>query len=115
MLERIIKLAALLGGVSEESESLRALCGSAQTELAGKLRPGLEAETCEGFDLAAAWMALADLAEGEGEAVSSFAAGEVSVKLAEGGGKSERLRSRARELMKPWLADGGFDFRSVRY
>jgi len=115
LLERIVKLAALLGGVSEESESLRTLCESARAELAGRLKPGVKPEECENFDLAAAWMALADLAEGEGEEVSSFTAGEVSVKLAQGSGKSERLRSRARELMRPWIADGGFDFRSVRY
>lgn len=55
------------------------LCQAAETELAGRLRPGLTPEDCESaFVPAAAWMVLAWLQAGEA-GVASFTAGNLTI------------------------------------
>jgi len=107
-------LAAALGK-REESEELRRLCRAAQEELRGLLRPGLSPEDCgEAFPLAAAWMALAGLAGGGGDGVSAFTAGEVSIRQEAGSDRARALEELAERIMKPYLRDRGFLFRSMR-
>ena len=81
------------------------LCQAAETELAGRLRPGLTPEDCESaFVPAAAWMVLAWLQAGEA-GVASFTAGNLTIHRT-GQGAAERL-------MAPYLVDGGFSFQGV--
>ena len=76
------------------------LCQAAETELAGRLRPGLTPEDCE-----SAWLQA-------GEAgVASFTAGNLTIHRT-GQGAAE-LTAQAERLMAPYLVDGGFSFQGV--
>ena len=87
------------------------LCQAAETELAGRLRPGLTPEDCESaFVPAAAWMVLAWLQAGEA-GVASFTAGDLTIRRT-GQGAAE-LTAQAERLMAPYLVDGGFSFQGV--
>jgi len=110
--ERILALAAeIVGG--EPTELLRALCGAAETAWRGRLCPGVEVEDCgEAFACAAALSAAADYLAGQGSGVTSFTAGEVSVRTG-GGGAPEALRQAAARLMAPYGRAERFDFRGV--
>ncbi|WP_251445785.1 hypothetical protein [Vermiculatibacterium agrestimuris] len=114
MVESIVKTAVLLSG-REESEELTLLCGHAAEALAGQLRGGLTPEACgAAFVLAGAWLALAELeTAGEGD-VTSFTAGDVTIRKREGENRGEALRMQAMQVMKPYLRDEGFVFRGVR-
>ena len=113
LLNKITSLAASLGG-REGDENLALLCRSAGEELLALLRPGVTLEGCAGaFPLAAAWMALGDLAAGEGE-VESFTAGAVTVRRGDGTRRRAALRLQALQVMRPYLKDEGFVFRGVR-
>lgn len=112
--ETVLTLAMTLGKV-EESEQLKALCCAAREELESLLRPGMTPEECGGaFPLAAAWMALAALAVAGDDGVVSFTAGDVSMRQGGGGDRAAALRMQARQVMRPYLLDGGFSFRSVK-
>ena len=65
--EEIAALAQMLGHVEDGGlEALRALCHPARLEVAGWLKAGVAPEDCGGaFPLAAAWVALAELAAGQ--------------------------------------------------
>ncbi len=65
--EEITALAQILGHVEDGGlEALRALCHPARLEVAGWLKAGVAPEDCGGaFPLAAAWVALAELAAGQ--------------------------------------------------
>ena len=64
---------------------------------------------CESAFLpAAAWMALAGLAAGGGEAgVTAFTAGDVTIRR-EGGQEAAALLDQARRLMAPYVTDADF-------
>lgn len=114
-----LECARLLGHVGEEEESLlEALCGVAETELAGKLRRGVTPEDCGGaFPVAAAWLALAGLCTGQGASGDplSWTAGDVSVSGAVSAGeRAETLRAQAMRLMAPYVQDERFYFRGVQ-
>ena len=82
------------------------LCQAAETELAGRLRPGLTPEDCESaFVPAAAWMVLAWLQAGE--------AGVASFTIRRTGQGAAELTAQAERLMAPYLVDGGFSFQGV--
>ena len=94
--------------------TLRA-CQAAQRELEGRLRPELTPEDCESaFVPAAAWMALAWLNTGTGgEGITSFTAGDVTIRR-EGGRESAVLLDQAQRLMAPYVRDREFSFLGVR-
>lgn len=100
-----LALAAAGGGESDKT-LLESLCAAAERNWLARLREGVTAEECgEAFPCAAAFTAAADLAAGEGGAVS-FSAGDVSVNL--GGGaertrRAETLRQAAERLMEPFV------------
>jgi len=109
------ELAVKLGGV-ELSPRLQELCDAAEGELAGLLKPGLSPDGCgDAFPRAAAWLALAGLEQAGDTGVSAFTAGEVTIRRAGGGERSRQLRERALEILRPYLADRQFAFRTVRY
>ena len=74
-------------------------------------------EDCGGaFPLAAAWVALAELAAGQDGGVERFTAGAVSVQMKGGQDAAARravLRLQARQVMRPYIRDEGFVFRGV--
>lgn len=108
---RIQALVRTLGGGTDQEELLVMLCQAAETELAGRLRPGLTPEDCESaFVPAAAWMVLAWLQAGEA-GVASFTAGNLTIHRT-GQGAAE-LTAQAERLMAPYLVDGGFSFQGV--
>ncbi|NLF35054.1 MAG: hypothetical protein GX585_03715 [Clostridiales bacterium] len=116
MKEQIFALAKLLGKVDESEEpALTQMCGLACETLAGRLRPGVMADDCAlSFVTAGAWMALAALWSGGGEA-ASFTAGDLTIRReASRAEQGDGLLARAQRLMAPWLEDGTFSFRSVR-
>lgn len=119
MREKIFEYAKGMGPVGEgELPHQEALCGTAEAELAGKLRYGLKPEDCNGaFPLAAAWLARAGLCAGQGaeEMPASWSAGAVRVSgAASAGERADGLREQAYRLMAPYLEDEGFFFRGVR-
>lgn len=105
MEERILELAALAAGCGEADRALLApLCAAAWTAWLGRLREDVTPEDCgEALVCAAAFTAAANLTAGSG-GVASFSAGDLSVRLREGGGRGDaRLRQAAEGLMEPYV------------
>lgn len=118
MEEEIAALAQRLGHVEDgDLEVLRTLCGLARQEVAGWLREGVPTEACGGaFPLAAAWVALAELAAGQDGGVERFTAGAVSVQMKgrqDAAARRAALRLQARHVMRPYIRDEGFVFQGV--
>ena len=90
------------------------ICQAAQSQLEGRLKPGLKPEDCGGaFPIAAAWMALGHLyACDEAEGVESFSAGDLTVRT--GGSRSKVLERQARELMAPYCREITFAVQGVK-
>ena len=119
MQEKILTLALAVSGVGEEQQPLlETLCVAAETYWKGRLRDSVTAEDCmESFCCAAAFTAAADLAAGQGGGVTSFTAGEISVKGcggAEAIARAAALRQTAERLMAPYAQTGDFAFKGVR-
>ena len=117
MLEKIIGLARVLTGAGEDEEALlESLCRAAETLWTGRLRE--DAGDCgEALCCAAAFTAAADLAAGQGGGMTSFTAGEISVKGcggAEAIARAAALRQTAERLMAPYAQTGDFAFKGVR-
>ena len=114
MEEQILAFVELMGGRGNE-ELLRPLCQAAEREMAGRLREGLSPEACgPAFPVAAAWLVLAGLEAGT-DGVTSFSAGDLTVRAREdrtGDACARSLQSQAERLMAPYLPDG-FAFRGV--
>ena len=114
-----LELAVSLGqGGEGDRERLEPLCQAAEEELKGRLKEGVTAADCGGaFPLAAAWLALSDLAAaGAAGGVRKFSAGDVSVTESGAGaaGGADTLRQQAERVLAPYLMDEGFVFRGVR-
>ena len=89
--------------------ALDALCAAACARLDGMLADGVTHEDCaEAYLPAAAWLVMDWLKEGQG--VTSFSAGTMSVRFDSTGG---RLEQQAMRLMAPWLKNKDFVFRGV--
>ena len=59
MLQEIVSLVQEMGSGDWDEGLVQRMCQVAQTQLTGRLRPGVTAEDCGGaFPIAAAWMAL---------------------------------------------------------
>ena len=116
----ILNLAVTVSGAGEaEQELLQALCSAARQRWELRLRSDVSVEECgEAFRCAVAFTAAADLASGVGESgISSFSAGEVSVKKASAAqrrGAAEMLRQTAERLMAPFAEAEDLCFRGVR-
>ena len=103
-----MELAAAASGTSEaERILLEPLCAAAEAMWLGRLREDVTVEDCgEALICAAAFTAAADLAAGWGGGVASFSAGDVSVKVQDGGERlktTESLRQSAERLMEPYI------------
>ena len=115
MTEQVLELLQSLGGAGQDEAVLRTLCQNACHMLDRRLKDGLTAEDCgEAYPLAAAWIALDWLRDGQGlNGVTWLSAGDLTVRK-DGGGDGETLSRKAMELMAPFLRDDGFVFRGVR-
>jgi len=107
MKERVLELAAAAAGAGEtERVLLEPLCAAAESAWRARLREGVTAEDCgEALVCAAAFTAAADLAAGGG-GVASFSAGDISVRVQDGGARlkaAESLRRSAERLMEPYI------------
>lgn len=117
MFDEIVAFAQTVGQVeSGEEEILSRLCRTAEEELTAKLKPGVTAESCQGvFVIAAAWLALAALCISRQDGITSWSAGEVSVKRGpDAGTQAAVYRSQAMRLMAPYCEDGEFAFLGVK-
>ena len=114
---QVLSLAKDLGHLEDEpSEALETLCAAAVAELNGWLRDGVCPEDCgSAFPLAAAWLVLAGLAAGESGGTERFTAGEISVQRdgEDAAARRAALRLQARQVMAPYIRDGGFAFLGV--
>lgn len=112
MTDAIFDLAKTMGKVDQgDWETLRTLCQAALDRVTARLKTGVSEEDYgPAVTLAAAWLALADLAE-LGGGVESFSAGDLTIK----GGRPDpdRLRRLGEAALTGWAEDGGFCFTGV--
>lgn len=101
-------------GSAGEDKMLEGLCAAACSELLGRLKQGVEPESIkDSFAVAAGVLALSMYtALGGGRAIS-FRAGNLAVTQAGEKVSAESLRQQAEGIMSAYLADQGFEFRSV--
>lgn len=113
MTEEIIALCKAMGAAGDQEELMLPLVGAVVSAMKGRLRTGITPEDCgEAFPLAAAMVVMdgLDRATGGGQ-VTSFTAGDVSIRT--GASKGESRTAQAERLMAPWLVEVGFAFRGV--
>ena len=118
MKERILELALAAAGGEADRTLLESLCLAAEGAWLARLREGVTAEDCgEALPCAAAFTAAADLTAGTGGGgVASFSAGDVSVRIRDGGERhraAESLRQAAQRLMEPYVRAAGLWARGV--
>ena len=108
MTEQITALARAMGAEGTE-ELLTALCRAAEDSLRSRLRAGVAPADCgTAFPVACALLALAAL--DAGGSVSSFTAGNVTIRRSGQAGQRQR---EAMALMGPYLTPSGFHFQGV--
>ena len=115
MEQEILTLCRAMGAGTDQEELLLPLIRAVSAALAGRLRSGVVPGDCgSAFPLAAAMVVMdgLDRATGGGR-VTSFSAGEVSIRTEEGAVRDTRT-AQAERLMAPWLGETGFAFRGVR-
>lgn len=110
---------AVSGAAEEETPLLEMLCEAALRRWEARLKPEVSTEDCgTALTCAAAFTAAADLTVSrDGGAVSSFTAGDISVKgrgAAESASRAAGLRQTAERLMEPYAKAEGFCFQGVR-
>lgn len=117
MSEEILALCRAMGAGQEEL--LLPLVRAVERQLAGRLKEGTTPADCgTAFPLAAAMLVMDRLSAatgggGAGE-ITSFTAGDLTVRKETGsGGAGRTLSAQAEGLLSPWLKDAGFVFRGV--
>lgn len=119
MTQEILDLCRAMGVSEDREELLLPLVQAVREGLAGRLRPGIVPGDCgPAFPLAAA-MAVMDRLSGldgggSAGAVTSFTAGDLTIRKDPGAQAGKSLSRQAEELLAPWLRDGGgFAFQGV--
>ena len=114
MTQQVLELLKKLRTCTEDGSVLELLCKTACSRLDGLLKEGVTAEDCgDDYVLAAAWLAMDWLADmGEGGRVTALSAGDLTVRREASGG--ERGKSRAMELLAPYVKAEGFVFQGVK-
>ena len=118
MIQEIMALCGAMGAGEDQEELLLPLVQAVERQLAERLREGTAPEDCgPAFPLAAAMTAMDRLAVvtgGGGGGVTSFTAGDLTIRQEAGsGGQAGSLTEQANRLLAPWLADRGFCFQGV--
>ena len=113
--EEILNFAGeALGGEAAESGRLSALCEAASAELLGRLREGVDvAEIKQLFVTAAGVLALSMYMAVGDEGKKTVKAGHLSVSTGGKAASAHSLRKQAEAMLSAYIADCGFDFRSV--
>jgi hypothetical protein len=111
--DKVLEAAVSLGG--DGSQGLRLFCESAQEEIIGRLRDGVQPEDFqEIFITASAMLALAGYREtGADGGAASYTAGRISVTGRDGGAVGVALRRQAEVLLTPYVKDRDFCFMGV--
>lgn len=111
-MDEILTMAAEISGGEKDDTLLAALCQSAYNSLKMRLKEDVTVEDCgKAFPVAVAALAAKAWEDGVGEgAISSFAAGSVSLSVSQEG---DRFTSAAIELLRPWMKDQSFGFQRV--
>lgn len=111
-MDEILDMAAAISGGEKTDPLLEALCQAAYEAMKMRLRENVDLKECgKAFPVAVAAIAAKAWEAGVGEgAISSFAAGSVSLSVAQEG---DRFTSAAVELLRPWMKDDGFGFQRV--
>jgi len=117
MTEQILALCGAMGAGSDREELLLPLAEAVREQLAGRLRADVTPEDCgPSFPLAAAMIVMERLegmtGSGGGE-VTSFTAGDLTIRKESGSRTAKSLSQQAGELLAPWLESTGFCFRGV--
>ena len=115
MTEEIMALCRAMGAGEDQQALLTPLIEAAVAGLARRLKQGVVPEDCGAvFPLAAAMVAMEGLEEARGGGrVTSFTAGEVSIRTENSAGTLP-LTVQAERLLSPWLGETGFAFRGVK-
>ena len=115
MTEEIIALCRAMGASEDQEELLLPLVQAVCGQLAARLKEGTAPEDCgPAFPLAAAMTAMDQLSgmTGGGDGVTSFTAGDLTIRRGSGI-RSGTLSAQAERLLAPWLAGSGFVFQGV--
>lgn len=118
MIEEIMALCRAMGAFEDQEELLLPLVQAVSGRLAARLREGTAPEDCgPAFPLAAAMTAMDQLSGmlgGGGDEVTSFTAGNLTIRRESGSGsRSKALSAQAEQLLAPWLGAAGFCFQGV--
>lgn len=117
MTQEVMALCRGMGAGPDREELLLPLVRTVCGQLEARLREGVAAGDCgPAFPVAAALMAMDQLegmTGGEGQ-VTSFTAGELTVRRQAGAGSWRSRTAQAERLMAPWLRDGRFFFQGVK-
>jgi len=115
MTKEILNLCRAMGATEDQEELLLPLIQAAQVRLERRLRAGVTPEDCgAAFPLAAAMTAMDSLSRcAGGDRVTSFTAGEVSIRTGNSG-TQDGLSGQAERMLAPWLKEAGFAFQGVR-
>ena len=101
-------------GRADSEGTLSALCEAASAELMGRLREGTDVESIKPlFVTAAGVLALSMYIALGGDATESFRAGNLAVTIGGERASAHVLRQQAESMLCAYMADRGFDFRSV--
>lgn len=120
MSEEILALCRAMGAAEDREELLLPLARAVEQQLAGRLKEGVVPEDCgTAFSLAAAMTVMDRLSAvtggGSGGEVTSFTAGDLTIRRESGNGgqAGKSLSAQAEGLLAPWLGDTGFVFQGV--
>ena len=114
MTQEVMELVRCMGGEDWEEGLVYKMAGVAQNQICQRLRTGLTPEDCGGaFSIAAAWLVLAALREGDAQAgVESFSAGDLTIRTG-GSGTARQLEQQAWKLLAPYCNQPGFAVQGV--
>ena len=115
MTEEIMALCRAMGATEDQEGLLLPLAQASAQALERRLKPGTSPGLCgPAFPLAAAMLAMDGLERAVGSGrVSSFTAGELSIRMGGTAGEGG-LTATAERLLAPWLGETDFAFRGVR-
>ena len=116
MIEEIMALCRAMGASVDQEELLLPLVQTVSGQRAARLRDGTTQEDCgPAFTLAAAMTAMDQLSGilGGGDEVTSFTAGDLTIRKDVGSGTGKSLSEQAERLLAPWLDGSGFVFQGV--
>lgn len=116
MIQEIMAHCRAMGASEDQEELLLPLVQAVSGQLAARLKQGTVPEDCgPAFPLAAAMTAMDQLSGmlGGTDEVTSFTAGDLTIRKEPGSGTGKSLSEQAERLLAPWLTSPGFVFQGV--